>query len=1393
MVGEEGSFLVALNKKARYIDEDKCTGCGECAAKCPVNLRSDFEQGMGNRSAVHKPYAQAVPGAFSISKMDQSPCTCACPGSVNAHGYVSLISGGKYKEALEVITRSLPMPGILGRICPHPCENACRRSEVDSPVSICTLKRFAADQIDLNELEIPVIEQRPEKVAIIGAGPAGLTAAYFLALEGFQPTIFEALPVAGGMMRVGIPDYRLPPSILEQEVEFITRLGVEIKYNTRIGQDITVDGMLNSDFSSVFIGVGCHKDMKLGLEGEEEISGVIPGVKFLRDVNLGDLKEIKGNVAIVGGGDVAIDAARTALRIGADKVSILYRRTEAEMPARNEEIEDALEEEIDIQILRAPVELVQENGKLTGVRCIQMELGEPDDSGRRRPIPVEGSEFIVEADVLIPAIGQKTDASFLQASDGVELNKWGDFDVNPITYQTSREGVFAGGDAQTGASIAIEAVGAGREAATSISRFLKGEDLAEGREKVEVPQKKFNPLPEKVVKLHPTTENRIPVEQRHLGFDEVELGITEEIAQLAADKCVDCMVCCECFECVKACGAGALTMETHQEQDQFEALKVGSVVLAAGIEPYEPSKLDFYGFDKHANVVTAPQFERLLSASGPTEGHVLRPSDQKEPKKIAWFQCVGSRETNNCDNEYCSSVCCMYAIKEAVIAKEHNNDLDCSIFYMDMRTFGKDFENYYEDAKNKHGINFIRSRVHTIDPVGDSGDLEIRFVGDDGELAVDTFDMIVLSVGMETSPELRELAKMFEIELTPGHFCQTSSLAPVATSRPGVFVSGAFQGPKDIPQSVVDASAAATAVGEILAPARNTLTKAREIIPERDVSGERPRIGVFVCKCGFNIAGTVDVPAVVEYAKDLPYVEYVADNMYSCSQDTQTTMTEIIKENNLNRIVVAACTPKTHEPLFQETLINAGLNRYLFEMVNIRNQASWVHKNDPALATQKAMDLVRMATAKIGLKLPLQEAQLDVNPVAMVIGGGMSGMASALGLARQGFRTHLIEKDDKLGGNAHKLYKTWKGEYVQEMLTDLVSQVDVEDNITVHLASRVSDVKGFVGNFSTQITSGDMDTVIDHGIASLATGAQEHRPDEYCYGEDPRILTSLELDQKFIGDDPAMSDIGCAAFIQCVGSREPGRPYCSRVCCTHTVENALELKQRNPEARVFVLYRDIRTYGERERIYIQARKAGVIFIRYSIDDKPVVALKDGKVSVTVKDHVLGRELEIGADLLTLASAIVPKKDEHLAQLFKVPMNTENFFIERHAKLGPSEFATDGVFLSGLAHYPKPIDEAIAQGQAAASKAVALLSQGTITANGEVAAIDPTLCSGCGVCLEICPFGAPALIDEGRFVSKTQINSVLCKGCGLCVSSCRSGAIRLNGYDNNQILAMLTVA
>ncbi|MGD8292814.1 MAG: FAD-dependent oxidoreductase [Desulfobacterales bacterium] len=843
-----------------------------------------------------------------------------------------------------------------------------------------------------------------------------------------------------------------------------------------------------------------------------------------------------------------------------------------------------------------------------------------------------------------------------------------------------------------------------------------------------------------------------------------------------------------CKICVDFCGVDAID---HTMQDETIELEVGSIILAPGFEPYDPSKFDTYNYAKHPNVITSMEMERILSASGPTAGHLVRPSDHKEPKKIAWFQCVGSRDLNRCDNSYCSSVCCMYAIKEAVISKEHaGDDLDCAIFYMDMRTHGKEFERFYDNAREKQGVRFLRSRVHSIDPLHGSDDLSVQYADENGQLQVETFDMIVLSVGLQTSPETVELAERLGIEMTPGNFCKTDTFDPVATSKEGIYVCGAFQGAKDIPQAVVDASAAAAAAGEILSSARNSETKIPEVVPETNVTNERPRVGVFVCRCGINIAGVVDVPSVAEYAKTLPYVVYTSDNLYSCSQDTQESMSQIIKQKNLNRIVVAACTPKTHEPLFQETLINAGLNKYLFEMANIRNQDSWVHKNNPELATKKAKDLVRMAVSKVTLMEPLKETELEVNQTAMVIGGGISGMSAAKSLANQGYETHIVERSPQLGGQALNLYKTVTGEEIQPKLSALIEEVRNNQNIHIHLETSLSKVEGFVGNFEATLSSNGNQKELDFGVAVMATGASPLQPDEYLYGDDPRILSSLELDRKLIDQDPGLKQLNTAVFIQCVGSREPQRPYCSRVCCTHSIDNALQLKKLNPEMSVIILNRDIRTYGEREYLYKEAREAGVIFMRFSPDDKPKVVLEDGKLLIDTHDPILGRDVQIEADLLSLATAIIPNKDEQLANFFKVPLNDDGFFVERHAKLGPSEFATDGVFLCGLAHYPKPIDESVAQGRAAASRAMTLLAQKTIHTSGTVAETAPTLCSQCGVCVSVCPYSAPFFAEDGPWTGRAQINPVLCKGCGLCVASCRSGAIHLKGFDNDQIFSQI---
>ena len=846
----------------------------------------------------------------------------------------------------------------------------------------------------------------------------------------------------------------------------------------------------------------------------------------------------------------------------------------------------------------------------------------------------------------------------------------------------------------------------------------------------------------------------------------------------------------KCGKCATVCPKDAIN---YNDTEKHLKLDVGSIILAPGFEAFDAEVLRPYYYGRHKNVVTSVEFERMLSASGPTGGHLKRASDGADPKKIAWLQCVGSRDINRAKNAHCSSVCCMYAIKEAIIAKEHAGDaLDCSVFFMDMRTHGKDFEACYNDAKHKHDISFIRTRVHSVTPLNEDT-LDLAYIDDDGNMAHETFDIVVLSVGLQSSKEMIELSQKAQIDLTESSFCKTTSFSPVQSSREGVYVCGAFSGPKDIPQSVIEASSAAQCAGADLIEARGSQETEVEPTPQLNVLNESPRIGVFVCHCGTNIGGIVDVEAVAEYSKTLPFVEYATTNMYTCSQDTQELIANTIREEKLNRVVVAACTPKTHEALFQETMESAGLNKYLFEFANIRNHVSWVHKENPALATEKSNQLVKMAVAKVACLEPLDEAELEIDPSALVVGGGVSGMAAARALSAQGYPVHLVEREDELGGQALDLYKTWQGEDIQEKVRELIDQVMRDDRIAVHLDTTLEAVEGFVGNFVSTLKTGDAEKRIKHGVTIIATGAKAYKPSEYLYGEDRRVVTHQELDRRFIEDDPALAKAQTAVFIQCVGSREPQRPYCSRVCCTHTMENAIQLKKRNPDMKVFVLYRDIRTYGERERLYQKAREMGVIFIRFGLENKPVVVAQEDCLNITVEDHVLHMPVTIKADLLVLATAIEPHNNTRLGQQFKVSVNQDGFFLESHVKLAPSDFATDGVFLCGMVHYPKPIDEAVAQAQAASSRATTLLARQKISISGNVSYVRPEDCSGCGTCIEQCPYKAASFITEGMWAGRSQINPMLCKGCGLCMASCRSGAIHLKGFDENQVMIQIAEA
>ena len=844
----------------------------------------------------------------------------------------------------------------------------------------------------------------------------------------------------------------------------------------------------------------------------------------------------------------------------------------------------------------------------------------------------------------------------------------------------------------------------------------------------------------------------------------------------------------KCRACEKFCPSGAIRFDDQQKDI---TLDIGAIILASGGEVYDPGTHDVYGYRKSPNIVTSLEFERILSSSGPYAGHLVRPSDKKEPGKIAWLQCIGSRDTHIGARGYCSAICCTSAIKEAMLSKEHSKGpLDTAIFYMDIRTHGKDFERYYNRGKDESGLRFLKSKITNIVPVGDTGRQLIRYIDETGKKVEEEFDIVVLSVGLGVSKEAIDLAEKLGVELDQYNFASTTSFEPVKTSIPGIFVCGAFEAPQDIPSSVIESSAAAGVAGSCLSESRWTLTKTKEIPEEINVSGEPVRTGVFVCRCGTNIAGVVDVPAVVEYTKTLPGVVFAQENMFSCSQDTQDSITNVIKEEHLNRVVVASCTPKTHESLFQETVTNAGINKYLFEMANIRNQCSWVHAGDPEKATEKSKDLVRMAVAKVGLLEPLAEPTLEINQSALVIGGGIAGMAAARTLSAQGYPTFLIERNENLGGQARLLYETWRGEDIQQNLAKMIDDVQSDDKIRVLLKTEIKKVDGFVGNFETTVQMDGNEETLKHGVTIIASGASEFKPAEYLYGKDTRVLTGLELDQKFIENDQSVNQLNSAVFIQCVGSRIPERPYCSKTCCTHSVQNALKLKELNPEMDIFILNRDIRTYGLREDLYREAREKGIQFIRYDFDKELTVDQDKEDIRIRFTDTTIRRKMEIRPDLLVLATAIVPQKENPLAQMFKVTLNDDGFFMEAHVKLRPVDCATDGVFICGLAHAPKPVDESIAQAQAAATRAVTLLAKETIQVSGTIAEVTPVFCSSCGVCIEICPYSAPSFVEEGPFAGRADINPVLCKGCGLCVASCRSGAINLKGFGTDQIMAMI---
>ena len=1377
--GKEGNFTAKVRENPRFVDLLKCTSCGECTIVCPVDVSSEHNQGLSERKAIFKQYEQAIPGGYGISKRSIAPCKATCPAHVSIQGFIALMQQKEYAKALKLFKEEHPFPGSCGRVCHHPCESACTRGDKDEPVAIQYLHRYLADlDFEQEESYLPEIaKKRKEKIAIVGSGPAGLTAAYYMAQKGYDVTIFEKLCVKGGMMAVGIPEYRLPANELKKEIDVIEKLGVKIKTNVEFGKDITLKSLKKDGYNSLFMATGLHGSRALGVRGED-LDGVLKGVDFLRDTALGKAKKLSGKVIVIGGGNVAVDVSLTAKRSGADDVTMICLEKRDEMPAWDYEIAEALEEGVKIVNSLGPLRFLGIDGKLDEIE-FQECTTVFDENGRFDPQYDDCVLTSYEADYIIVAIGQTGLLDFAD-KEGIEITKAGGIKTDITTLQTSIDWVFAGGDVVYGPKSVVDAVASGKKAAENMDRFINGQELIKD-EKIWDFEKPAIDIVNNEKRLKPSS---LSLEKRKDNFKQVILNFKKDKIDNETLRCLSCGICSECYQCVDACLAKAID---HEQTAKIRDLNVGSVILTNGAVPFDPSNLDdIYMYKRSKNVMTSLEFERILSAGGPTMGHLVRPSDEKEPKKIAWLQCIGSRDTNKCGNGYCSSVCCMYAVKDAMIAKEHSeHELDTAIFNMDLRAFGKDYEKYYNRALEQDGVRFVKSRVHSVVEEPGTDNLLLHYTDEKGNMQQEIFDIVVLSVGLVIPQESIDLAKRLDIDLNKYNFVKTDTFNPLQTSRPGVFVAGSFQDPKDIPSSVTQASGSAGMVGAKLAQARHSCTNVISMPEQRDVFGEEPRIGVFICRCGINIAGVIDIGQLEKYTKGLKNVVYVGENLFTCSQDTQVTIKEIIDEHRLNRVVVASCTPKTHEGIFMDTLEEAGLNKYLFEMANIRNQGSWMHFHEPKKATEKAKDLIRMSVARVATLHPLYDKQISVIDKALVLGGGIAGMNSAKVLADQGYKVVIVEKEAELGGFANKLYHTIEGDDIKAYLKELINNIENHEKIEVLKQAMVVDFSGYKGNFNTTILFGMAmeEKKIDHGVMIVATGATEYQPKEFLYNENESVITQLELADKIEEGD--ISDLQRVIMIQCVGSRNTENLNCSRICCQGAVKNAIALKEKNPLSDVFILYRDMRMYSMLEEYYTKARNLGVIFSRFSQDNPPeVIKDENNKLMVNFKDHVLDRDVQAQADLVVLSAGVRAADTAELSNIIKTGTDSEGFFIEAHVKLRPVEAATEGIFICGTAHSPKLISESIIQAAAAASRAATFLSQEYLTLSAVTAEVDQDKCASCLVCVRSCPYDVPIINEMGV----SYIDPALCHGCGICASECPAKTIKLNWYEDEQLLS-----
>lgn len=1226
IAGQPGNYRVSIRQNPRYVDIRKCDACGACAEVCPVNLPNEFEGGEQTRKAIFRCYSQAIPSAYAISKAEgQAPCKSRCPAGVNIQGAVALTAAGRFTEAYDLVRQRCPLPASVGRVCRQPCRESCNRRQIDEAVSLGSLERFLGDYIHTQPDLYPPFPSSPpmsgNKVAIIGSGPAGLTAATDLALMGYGVTLFEAKPQLGGMLRYGIPGYRLPKDVLDKEIQSMLGLGIEVRTGTSVsapedilkreassnGDSARVDG-----FDAVFVATGAWKSRKLGIPGEDA-RGVFGVLDFLHKANDGQNPKIGPNVLVVGGSDLALDAARCAIRLAGVKCVLLACiESFSEMSADLEQIRQALEEGIVFHNGLDPTRFEAQGEKVSSVVFRACTSVYDNYRGYRRYNPIFDDSQVSElqADTVIVAIGREVEP----IKSGMERRPGGRILTDKDTLAAGIKGMFAGGDAVLGPATAPEAIAQGHRAADSIDAYIRGAANIRRTETARISTNaspssnpvKFasNPRPD-APRQDPPRILQTDVAERLKNGSETDLGFSPEQAMFEARRCLSCGLCSECMQCVKACAAGAILLDQQPAELEIE---VGSIIF---------------------------------------------------------------------------------------------------------------------------------------------------------------------------TPDMQEIAGRLVAETTQGG------------STSGIYRIGSSQELLDFPESVVRGSAAAARAMEQLTAVRGTMIQRHEYPWERDVADEPPRIGVFVCHCGHNISSVVDVDGIVRQAIKLPDVHHAEANVYTCSEASQQHIKEVIRKLRLNRLVVASCSSRTHEVLFQETLRESGLNRYLFAMTNIRDQCSWVHKDNPAAATSKAMDLVSMAVARARhlKQLPLYE--LPVIASALIIGGGLAGMTAAQSIAGQGFKVHLVERESALGGLLRNLHSALEIPDVRACLQNLIATTLSNPKISTHLNSSLLRISGQVGNFTSVLNADGKEVSIEHGVVIVATGGQERQTEQYLHGRNPDVMTQGELESIMAGGN-LMSRLHdkqdpTVVMIQCVESRDEKHPYCSRICCSEAVKNALEIKRLLPLSRIAVIGSDIRVRGSHEELYQKALEQRIQFILHSEEYRPEVVEESGRLQLTVQDAFINREIVFIPDLLVLSTGIAPAVDNpELSRMLRSALNSDGFFLESHPRLRPVDLSNEGEFVCGLAHSPGFVDETIAQARAAAGRASIILSKPQLEIMGQIALVNPAECVACATCVKICPYGAPSI----NALKKAEIHSAKCMGCGSCAAACPARAIMLQHQEGNTVVAML---